>query len=97
VSKFSDVRMATIDPNTKRFPEIKHGPGPSSYSHVDGEMASGKYTLSRHSGKGGRVFSREARFTSSHWKPSNNPGPSNYYVSTDFAAAYGKHRLNRTI
>lgn len=96
VSKFSDVKMAKIDPHSKRFPEIKQAPGPSSYSHADGQMADGKYTLSRHSGKGGRVFSREARFTSSHWKPSENPGPSNYYVSNDFKAAYG-NKLNHTI
>jgi hypothetical protein len=89
--------MAKIDPNTKRFPEIRQAPGPSSYSQVDGEMANGsRYTLSRHNAKGGRVFSREARFTSTHWKPTDNPGPSNYYVSNDFKAAYG-NKLNNTI
>jgi hypothetical protein len=96
ISKYGDCKLAKIDPNTKRFPEIKHSPGPSTYSHVDGSMESGRYTLSRHNGKGGRVFNREARFTSSHWKPSDNPGPTNYHVSSDFHAAYG-NRLNRTI
>lgn len=31
VSKYPDAKMAKIDPNTKRFPEIKNTPGPSSY------------------------------------------------------------------
>lgn len=59
-------------------------------------MSDGRYTLSRHNGKGGRVFNREARFTSVHWKPNENPGPGNYHVSNDFQAVYGK-KVNVTI
>lgn len=96
VSKYADAKLAKIDPNSKRFPEIKHSPGPTSYSQADGSIAEGRYTLSRHNAKGTRVFSREPRFTSHHWKPSDNPAPTNYFPSTDFRAAYG-NRLNRTI
>jgi hypothetical protein len=45
-------------------------------------MEDGHYTLSRHNGKGGRVFSREARFSGAQWKPTENPGPSNYQIPT---------------
>lgn len=80
VSKYKDKQLAKIDPYTKRFPEIKNSPGPSTYGHFDGSMESGHYVLSRFNGKGGRVFSRGARFTSIEWKPSTNPGPCDYNI-----------------
>ena len=30
-SKFGNSKLGTIDPNLKRFPEIKQSPGPSNY------------------------------------------------------------------
>lgn len=82
ISKYQNSKFGTIDPNLQRFPQIKPSPGPDAYQNEDGGVASGQYTLSRHTARGGRVFSREARFTGTHWRPSVNPGPSNYNVPT---------------
>jgi len=35
ISKFSDARYAKINPNSKRFKDIKQSPGPGDYLNKD--------------------------------------------------------------
>jgi len=50
--------MAKINPNTKRFPDVKQSPGPMTYEQQEGFPEKGKYTLSTHTGYGNRAFDK---------------------------------------
>jgi hypothetical protein len=85
VSKYRDVKLATIDPYTKRFDPVEDkSPGPSNYEPEDYTGDKTKYLLSNYQGKGNRPFDKEARFTFSHWKTDSNPGPGRYEIKSGF-------------
>lgn len=78
MSKYKSTKYGTIDPNAKRFPEIKVSPGPTDYSNEDSSKFVSGYIVSSYRGAGSRHFDREARFTHNHWKVRETPGPGKY-------------------
>lgn len=87
VSKFQGPKLGVI-PQSQRFLTIKDSPGPHNYNELDGFSATARYVVSSHRGRGTRPFTREKRFTHEHWRPSRNPGPSDYEKPSDFGV-YG--------
>lgn len=83
VSKFKGPPLGVI-PHSQRFLTIKEAPGPHNYNDLDGMSATARYVVSSHKGRGTRPFTRERRFTHEHWRPSRNPGPSEYEKPSDF-------------
>lgn len=91
MSKYRNVKLATIDPYMPRFLPIQNkSPGPSNYNQEDYKGDKTKYFLSNYQGKGNRPFDREARFTFSHCKTDENPGPGNYQIKSAFDAENAK-------
>jgi len=87
VSKFKGATLG-IMPKTARFATIKETPGPHNYSEIDCLSPGARYVASQHTGRGTRPFTRERRFTHQHWRPSRNPGPSEYEKPSEFGV-YG--------
>lgn len=61
LSKLNDVKLCKISPNTKRFLEEKHSPGPLDYVRADHFSPNAKYMLSKDRGLGTRPFNKTAR------------------------------------
>ena len=61
LSKFTDMKLAKINPRTPRFENIKYTPGPSSYIQRSTLGSEGKYILSNNKGTGSQAFGQTAR------------------------------------
>jgi hypothetical protein len=80
ISKFSDSKLAKINPNSARFNTIKASPGPNEYHRENDGLTSGaKFVLSNYKAQGTRAFSQTTRFGSKGlWPGSTTPGPGQY-------------------
>ena len=87
VSKFKVPEMGIV-PRASRFQTVKESPGPHHYGELDSLTPTARYVVSQHRGRGTRPFTRERRFTHEHWRPSKNPGPTDYEKPSEFGV-YG--------
>lgn len=83
VSKYRGATLCAAI-TSPRFPKTRDGPGPQTYLESDSLSATARYVASQHRGRGTRPFTREKRFTHDHWRPSRNPGPTEYSKPSDF-------------
>lgn len=77
-TKYKGTKYGTIESKINRFPEIRVTPGPGEYYLEDINPSANGYVISNFRGRGSRHFDHEARFTDSHWKVNENPGPGRY-------------------